>query len=62
MRCVDRRFNRSSYNYDQITERFAARLRDEVDVDRLASDWAEVVSRTLEPSHVGVWIRPGAPR
>jgi hypothetical protein len=58
MQWVDRRFNRSSYDFELITDRFTARLRDQVDVDRLASDWADVVSRTLEPSHVGVWIRP----
>jgi hypothetical protein len=62
MRWVDRRFNRSSYDFEQITGRFATRLRDQVDVDRLASEWAEVVSQTLEPSHVGVWVRPRTSR
>jgi hypothetical protein len=60
MRWVDRRFNRSSYDFEQITDRSTARVRDQVDVDRLASEWAEVVSQTLEPSHVGVWVRPHA--
>ena len=45
MRWVDRRFNRSSYDFEQITDRFAARLRDQVDADRLADDWAAVVTR-----------------
>lgn len=62
MRWVDRRFNRSSYDFEQITDRFAARLRDQVDADRLADDWAAVVNRTLQPSAVGVWVRDKAAR
>ncbi|MET0566136.1 MAG: hypothetical protein ABW021_06825 [Acidimicrobiia bacterium] len=62
MRWVDRRFNRSSYDLEQITDRFAARLRDQVDTDRLADDWATVVTKTLQPSAVGVWVRERAAR
>jgi hypothetical protein len=62
MRWVDRRFNRSSYDFEQITDRFAARLRDQVDADRLADDWAAVVNKTLQPSAVGVWVRDKAAR
>jgi hypothetical protein len=61
MRWVDRRFNRSSYDAELVTDSLAARLRDQVDADRLAADWADVVSGTLEPSMVGVWVRAGAP-
>ena len=57
MRWVDRRFNRSSYDAELIAEGFAARLRDQVDADRLADDWATVVTKTLQPSGVGVWVR-----
>ncbi len=57
MRWVDRRFNRSAYDAEQITDRFAARLRDQVDADRLADDWTSVVSAALQPSAVGVWVR-----
>jgi hypothetical protein len=57
MKWVDRRFNRSAYDAQRVTEGFAARLRDQVDADRLAADWASVVSGTLEPSAVGVWVR-----
>jgi hypothetical protein len=57
MRWVGRRFNRSAYDAQRVTEAFAARLRDPVDADRLAADWADVVSGTLEPSRVGVWVK-----
>jgi hypothetical protein len=57
MRWVDRRFNRSSYDAELVAEAFAARLRDQVDADRLAADWAGVVNQALEPSVVSVWLR-----
>jgi hypothetical protein len=57
MTWVDRRFNRSSYDPQHVNHAFAALLRDQVDADRLASDWADVVTGTLEPSLVGVWVR-----
>jgi hypothetical protein len=60
MRWVDRRFNRSSYDAELVTDAFSARLRDPVDADRLAADWADVVGSTLEPSVVGVWVRADA--
>ena len=62
MRSVDRRFNRSSYDLEQITDRFAARLRDQVDSEQLAADWRKVVTSTLQPSAVGVWVRERATR
>ena len=57
MRWVDRRFNRSSYDAELIAEGFSARLRHQVDADRLADDWATVVNKALQPSALGVWVR-----
>jgi hypothetical protein len=57
MTWVDRRFNRSSYDAERVSHAFASHLRSEVDADRLAADWADVVTDTLEPSLVGVWVR-----
>jgi hypothetical protein len=57
MRSVDRRFNRSSYNLEQITDLFTARLRDQLDADRLIEDWARVVDKALQPSLLGIWVR-----
>lgn len=62
MQWVDRRFNRSSYDLQQITDRFAAHLRDQVDADQLAADWAGMVTTTLQPAGVGVWVRDQAAR
>lgn len=57
MRWVDRRFNRSSYDAERVTEAFSARLRNQVDANRLAADWVDVVGGTVEPSVIGIWLR-----
>lgn len=54
---VDHRFNRSRYDPEQIADELALRLRDQVDADQVARDWARVVTGTLQPSSVGVWIK-----
>ena len=53
---VDRRFNRARYDADQTVAAFAARLKDEVDLDSVRDDLASVVHQALEPAHVSVWI------
>jgi HD superfamily phosphohydrolase YqeK len=55
-RVVDRRFNRARYDADLTVAAFAARLREEVDLDSVRADLAGVVTRTLEPSHLSVWL------
>ena len=54
---MDRRFNRSRYDGQQIVAAFAARLRDEVDLNRLDGELLTVVERTVAPSHSQVWLR-----
>ena len=55
-RVVDRRFNRARYDADVTVAAFAARLREEVDLDSVRADLAGVVTRTLEPAHLSVWL------
>jgi hypothetical protein len=56
-RLVDRRFNRARYDADATVAAFASRLRDEVDLERVQRDLLDVVRRSVEPSHVAVWVR-----
>ncbi|WP_157041893.1 hypothetical protein [Nitriliruptor alkaliphilus] len=58
---VERRFNRSRYDAERELERFAGRLRDELDLDELAEDLLEAVASTVHPSTAGLWIRGPAP-
>ena len=55
-RVVDRRFNRTRYDADQTVTAFADRLRDAVNPDAVRADLAGVVSQSLEPAHVSLWI------
>jgi hypothetical protein len=55
-RIVDHRFNRARYDADVTVAAFAARLQDEVDLDSVRADLAGVVTRTLEPTHLSVWM------
>jgi hypothetical protein len=57
LRFVDRRFYRSRYDIEAVMSNFASHLREQVDMDRLASDWLRVVIRTMGPTSAGVWMR-----
>jgi len=59
---VDRRFNRSRYDAVRTIESFASRLREEIDIDALTGELANVVFRTMQPSRVSLWMSPRAGR
>jgi hypothetical protein len=53
---VDRRFNRRKYDTAQTIQAFSTRLRDQVDLDTLASELLAVVDQTMEPTRVSLWL------
>jgi hypothetical protein len=56
-RLVNRRFNRERYDAERAVEQFAARLRDEVDPNKVSGDLLTLLGRTVQPAASGLWLR-----
>lgn len=54
---VEHRFNRTRFEAGQVIDDFGARLRANVELDRIPSDLALAVQRTVQPASVTMWIR-----
>jgi len=61
-RLVDRTFFRSRYDAGRTLESFASEVRDDVDLELLPSRIVGVVTATMQPSNVGLWLRGSPPR
>ena len=53
---VDRRFNRAKYDSANVIDRYAERLRDDVDLESITSDLRDVVSTTVQPARMSIWL------
>lgn len=54
---VDRRFNRSGYQAELLSEEFATRLREPLTSQEIISLWSQTVEETMEPQAAGVWLK-----
>ena len=59
---IDHRFYRRKYDAQRTLDEFASHLRDEVDLGALSHRLQTVVSQTMQPTHVSVWVRTETPR
>jgi hypothetical protein len=55
---VDRRFYRRKYDAAKILDAFSVKLREETRLDTLSEDLVGVVTRTVQPAHASLWLRP----
>jgi hypothetical protein len=58
---IDRRFYRRKYRADQLLARFGSVLRDEVESEEVIGSLFEVVSQTVQPESLSLWMRARQP-
>lgn len=56
-RIVDHRFNRTRYDAEGTLAEFAARLREQVDLQAVHAGLLAVVGKTVQPASAVVWLR-----
>jgi hypothetical protein len=54
---IDRRLYRRRYDAELVLASFAARLRDQLDIEALAGELRSATTHAVQPESVGLWIR-----
>jgi hypothetical protein len=60
-RAVDRRFDRARYDSQRTAQAFAERLRDDVDLDALASELRQTAMSAIRPASAAIWLADRSP-
>lgn len=57
MGLVDRRFNRSKYNAEQLVQQFGTLIGGKRELPGIMDDTASVVSDVMQPTAIGFWVK-----
>ena len=60
-RLVDRRFNRSGYQAQVVSEEFTAKLREPLSSQEIMGLWSQTVEEAIQPQAAGIWLKETHP-
>lgn len=55
-RGVDKRFNRTRYQAERVTEELGAQIQESLTVQQLADTWVRTVDKHFQPNASGIWL------